>query len=82
LQYHRQPFNEEDYEEDKDSENRVQVSDREGGATELSPVNMEEFQYQHQLIEELIVENKQLREQLEQTEGKLRKVEGQLNKTK
>jgi hypothetical protein len=35
-----------------------------------------------QLIEELIVENKQLREQLEQTEGKLRKVEGQLNKTK
>ena len=48
----------------------------------MSPVNMEEFQYQHQLIEELIVENKQLREQLEQTEGKLRKVEGQLNKTK
>lgn len=43
---------------------------------------MEEFQYQHQLIEELILENKQLREQLEATEGKLRKVEGQLNKTK
>ena len=63
--------------------NRVQVSEREGGTdTQLSPVNMEEFQYQHQLIEELIVENKQLRDQLEQTEGKLRKVEGQLNKTK
>ena len=59
------------------------ASEREGGTdTQLSPVNMEEFQYQHQLIEELIVENKQLRDQLEQTEGKLRKVEGQLNKTK
>jgi hypothetical protein len=70
LQYHRQPFNEEyDEEEDKDSDsninNRVQQSEREGTDTQLSPVNMEEFQYQHQLIEELIVENKQLRDQLE-----------------
>lgn len=48
----------------------------------MSPVNMEEFQYQHQLIEELILENKQLREQLEANEAKLRKVEAQLNKTK
>jgi chaperonin cofactor prefoldin len=30
----------------------------------------------------LIQENKQLKEQLEQSEGKLRKVEAQLNKTK
>ena len=47
LQYHRQPFNDdEEYEEDKDSDDnhRVQASDREGGTdTQLSPVNMEEF---------------------------------------
>ena len=89
LQYHGQPFRNDEYEEDKDeeagsSDNQV-MTDRTGGGgneDQLSPVNMAEFEYQHQLIEELIQENKQLRGQLEQTEGKLKKVESQLNKTK
>jgi predicted nucleic acid-binding Zn-ribbon protein len=54
----------------------------EGPEQQLSPLNYEEFVYQQQLIEELIAENSQLKQELQNADTKLRKVESQLTKTK